>query len=63
MNLLILILMALGLYASPANLQDPQFIKDNQSTIEHARNIEDQGLWYYDEAGNIVIVEDTVPDK
>jgi hypothetical protein len=59
MDLLIAILMYLGVWATPDQLADQDFINKNQASIQTAQTAIDQGNYGYDERGGIVITDGT----
>jgi hypothetical protein len=62
MDLLILILMLLGLQASPDQLNNPDYLQTNQATISQGKHIVDDGLYHVDDNG-VIIIDDSTGDK
>ena len=61
MELLIAILLKLGFYYTPEQIQNQQINNTQTEEIIYARHIADEHLYHYDQEGGIVIEDDVDP--
>ncbi len=63
MELLIAILMFLGMNTNAEQLNNEEYSKNNQTTIEQAKNIIESNEYKFDEEKKIVIIDNGTGDK